>query len=62
MAFDDSKTEPLIVVGCLSILCGLLAPVIGKLFGWWWSSFLFTPPVLVWLVCSWIWQRDDRAK
>jgi len=62
MAFDDRKTEPLIVVGCLSIICGLTVPVIGKLFGWWWSLPLFAVPIVVWLLLEWLWLREGRDK
>jgi hypothetical protein len=62
MAFDDRKTKPLIVVGCLAFLCGLAAPVASRLFGVGWSILAATPPVVVWVVLEWLWRREDRAR
>jgi hypothetical protein len=31
------QTEPLMAVGCLSIICGWVAPVVGRSFSWQWS-------------------------
>jgi hypothetical protein len=62
MAFDDRKTEPLIAVGCLSVICGLVAPVVGRLFGWWWSLLLFLPPVAIWVLLEYIWRGEDRDR
>jgi hypothetical protein len=62
MAFDDRKTEPLIAVGCLSILCGLVAPAVGRFFGWWWGLLLFVPPGVLWVLLEWVWRREDRRR
>jgi hypothetical protein len=56
MGFDDTKTEPVIVVGCLAVICGLAAPAIGHLFGWWWSLALLAPPIVVWVLLGWAWR------
>jgi hypothetical protein len=61
MGFDDRKTEPLIAVGCLSMLCGLLAPAAGRLFGWW-GLLLLLPPPAVWVLLEWVWLREDRKR
>jgi hypothetical protein len=62
MAFDDRKMEPLLVVGCFSVVCGLVAPVVGRLLGWWWSLLLFLPPVLIWVLLEWIWRHEDSGR
>ena len=66
VAFDDRKTEPLIVVGCLSAFCGLAAAVVGRLFGVWWGLLSAALPVVVWAALNWIWRRrivaSDRAE
>ena len=54
MGFDDSKTEPLIAVGCLSVICGLVAPIVIR-FGWWWSLLLLLP--VIWMMRDDIWRR-----
>jgi hypothetical protein len=62
MAIDDRKTEPLIVVGGLALLCGLAASVAGRLFGLGWSILVAVLPAVVWLVLEWRWRREDRAR
>ena len=62
MAFDDRKTEPLIVVGSLSAFCGLAAAVVGRLFGVWWGLLLIAPPVVIWAALEWAWRREHRDK
>jgi len=62
MAFDDRKMEPLVAVGCLSVVCGLLAPVINRLAGGWWGLLLIVPPVAVWVLLEWAWRREDRLR
>jgi hypothetical protein len=60
MGFDDRKTEPLIVVGCLSVFCGLAVAVVGRLFGVWWGLLSVAPPVVVWAALVWGWRREGR--
>jgi hypothetical protein len=60
MAFDDCKTEPLIAAGCLAVLCGFLAPVAVRWFGWW-SVLLVVPPTAAWALLGWVWRRGDRG-
>jgi hypothetical protein len=62
MAFDDRKTEPLVAVGCLSVLCGLIVPVVNRLTGGWWGLLVFAPLVFVWAVLEWVWRREDRRR
>jgi hypothetical protein len=59
MAFDDRNSEPLTVVGCLSIVIGLAAPVIGRFLGWWWSGLLLIPLILVCVVLWYILRHGD---
>jgi len=60
MAFDDRKTEPLAAVGCLLVVCGLLAPVINRMTSEWWGWLLLALPVVVWAVLACVWWREDR--
>ena len=62
MAFDGRRTEPLIAAGCLSLVCGLLAPVVNRLAGGWWGLLLFALPVVVWVLLEWVWRREDRGR
>ena len=61
MAFDDRKTEPLIVFCCMSAICALVVPAVRDLLGWW--SFLFLlPPVVFGVVIECVWRREDRVR
>jgi hypothetical protein len=60
MGFDDRQTEPLVCVGCLAVLCGVLAPVLGKLFGWWAGALTLTPPIALLLVIEIVWRRERQ--
>ena len=62
MAFDDRKTEPLLVVGGLSVICALIAPVVDDWFGWWWYLLLIVPPIVMWFILEWVWRGDDHRK
>jgi len=62
MGFDDRKTEPLVVVGCLSVVCGLVAAVVGRLFGWGWAVAALAPPAVIWLWLEWGWWRENRGR
>jgi hypothetical protein len=62
MGFDDRKTEPMIAVGCISVVCGLAAAGVGRLFGWGWSVAVLAIPVMIWLWLEWGWRREDRDR
>jgi len=58
MAFDDSKTEPLVSLGCLSVILALVAP----LGGWWWSALMFVLLILGCLSFAWLWCGENRQR
>jgi hypothetical protein len=62
MAFDDRKTEPLIAVGCCTVVCGLAAAASWRFFGLSWGLALLAIPPVVWLVLESVWRREDRAR
>lgn len=47
MAFDDRGMDFLPAVGCLTLLCGLLALVLERVFGWWAATLAIAPPFLL---------------
>jgi 4-amino-4-deoxy-L-arabinose transferase-like glycosyltransferase len=62
MGFDDRKTEPLVVVGCLALVCGLAAPAAWRLFGWGCGVAALATPVVIWLLLEWGWRCEDRDR
>jgi hypothetical protein len=46
MSFDNHNTEPLILSGCLTIVSGLLAPALGRVFGWWGVVVALSPALV----------------
>jgi hypothetical protein len=61
VAFDDRNTEPLIVVGCLMIICGVVAVVVYRRAGGWWCLLSFAVPVVIWGILQWLWRPKDRG-
>jgi hypothetical protein len=57
----DCKTEPLAVVGCLSVVCGLTAQVAGRLLRVGWSIHGCAAPLVVLVAMESLWRRHDRA-
>jgi hypothetical protein len=60
MAFDDRKTEPLTVIGCLSVVCALGVPLINRATGGWWGLLLLLAPAVGWLLSELLWRRARR--
>jgi hypothetical protein len=58
----DCKTEPLVVVGCLSVVCGLAALVAGRLLGVGWTIHGCAAPLLVLVAMESLWRREDRVR
>jgi hypothetical protein len=61
MAFDHHPMHRGCALGCLGIVCGLVAPAIGKLFGWWWSLVPLGIPFALLLFVLWIEWRRRRS-
>jgi hypothetical protein len=62
MGFDDRKTDPIVAVGCLSVVCGLLVPAINRLTGGWWGLLFVVPPFAVWGLLECVWRSEDRNR
>jgi hypothetical protein len=57
----DCKTEPLVVVGCLSVVCGLAALVAGRLLGVGWTMHGCALPIMVLVALVRHSLREDRV-
>jgi hypothetical protein len=62
MAFDDTRTESLVVLAGIALLCGLLAPFLPSSWGAWRYLLTSIPPLLLVAVLECRWRRERRSR
>jgi hypothetical protein len=60
MAFDDRKTEPLIAIGCLTLVCGLSSAFQSRVLASPWSWSVMLIPVVIGMILEDLAPRQSQ--